>query len=445
MENTGLKKQIGLFQATFLVVGIVIGSGVFFKPSAVFGNTGAPGLGIAAWVAGCLLTIAGALSISEIGAAIPKTGGLYIYLKELFGKKWAFLLGWVQVLIYYPGISAALAVVLATQSTTFIPMTDGQQKILAVSLILFLMVVNLISTRVTAKLATVFNVAKLIPIFVIVICGLAMGNAHSFTPFMAEKSSAGGFGAALLGVLFAYEGWVAVANMSGELKNPTKDLPKAIVLGLSIVTIAYIGVNLAILNTMSVEQIAASKKVATDASVFLFGKVGEVLIATGILISITGCLAGFLLASGRVPYAMAQDDLILAKDFFAKVDDRSGTPANAVIFESVLACLYALTGTFDTLTDLSVFVMWMFFILGIGGVFVLRRRRQDLVKPDGYKVPFYPITPLFGICGAIFVVLNTLATGATTALYGVAVTLLGFPVYMYIQRRSDGNTARTAK
>jgi APA family basic amino acid/polyamine antiporter len=439
MDSSNLKKQIGRFQATFLVVGIVIGSGVFFKPSAVFRNAGAPGLGLLAWVVGCLLTIAGALSIAEIGAAIPKTGGLYVYLKELFGRRSAFLLGWVQALIYYPGISAALAVILATQATLFLPMGPVQQKLFAVAVLLFLMAINLISTRFTTQFATLFNVAKLVPIFIIIICGLAMGGVHTFTPFAAVTSSASGFGAALLGVLFAYEGWIAVTTMSGELKNPVKDLPKAIILGLVIVTIAYIGVNVAVLNTLPLNQIAGSKKVAADACVLLFGNVGAGLISIGIMISITGCLAGFLLSSGRVPYAMAQDNLVVAKSFFGKVDGRSSSPTNAIIFETVLACLYALTGTFDTLTDMSVFVMWIFFILGIGGVFVLRSRRKDLIKPDGYKVPLYPLTPIFGILGGLYVVISTLTGGAANAIYGLVVTLLGFPVYMYLDRQSGIN------
>lgn len=439
----GLKKEIGLFQATLLVVGIVIGSGVFFKPAAVFRNAGAPGLGILAWVVGCILTIAGALSISEIGAAITKTGGLFTYLKVLYGEKWAFLLGWVQVLVYYPGLAAALAVIVATQSTTFIPLTGGQQKILAIALLLFIMAMDTISTKFATKFTSIFTIAKLLPIFAIILCGFAMGTVHSFTPMVSSKSSGAGFGAALLGVLFAYEGWVAVANLSGEMKNPTKDFPKAIIIGLTIVTIAYIGVNLAILNTMPVDQIASSKKAASDASVVLFGKSGEILVAVGILISIVGCLSAFLITAGRVPYAMAEDNLFVFQGFFGKISDKFGTPANATLFEGTLACIYALSGTFDTLTDLAVFVMWMFFILGIGGVFVLRKNHKDLIKPDSYKVPFYPFVPIIGIAGAVYVVINTLITNTSNALFGIGVTIVGIPVYMYISKRNKNKNTST--
>lgn len=434
-ETQGLKKEIGLLQATLMVVGIVIGSGVFFKPSAVFKNAGAPGLGVIAWIVGCILTIAGALSISEIGAAIPKTGGLFTYLKELYGEKWAFLLGWVQIIIYYPGLSAALAVVVATQSTTFIPLTDIQQKVVAIAMIIFIVIVDTVSTKFATKFTSIFTIAKLVPIFVIIVCGFAMGTVHDFTPMTSSASSASGFGAALLGVLFAYEGWIGVANLSGELRNPVMDFPRAIIFGLIIITIAYIGVNLAILNTMPIAQIAASKKAASDASVILFGKFGESLIAVGILISIIGCLSVFLITAGRVPYAMAEENLFPFKRFFGKVNDKLGTPANATIFEGILACIYALSGTYDTLTDLAVFVMWMFLILGIGGVFILRKSHKELIKPNSYKVPLYPFTPIVGMVGAIYVVINTLITSTTNALYGVGVMLIGIPLYLYVKNK----------
>ncbi|MBI6871185.1 APC family permease [Clostridium aciditolerans] len=438
-ENTPiLKREINLMQATLLVVGIVIGSGVFFKPSSVFKNSGAPGLGILAWVVGCIITVAGALTIAEIGSAIPKAGGLFVYLRELYGEKYAFLLGWVQTLVYYPGMSAALAVVFATQCTSFIDLSPAGQKAVAIGLIIFLTIVNLISTKFGAKFAAVFTIGKLIPIAVIIVCGFAMGKVHEFTPMTTSASTGAGFGAALLGVLFAYEGWVAVANMAEEMKNPAKDLPKAIVIGLTIITIAYLGVNLAIINTMSVADVAASKKAASDAAVILFGPVGEKLIAAGILISITGCLSAFIMTGARIPYAMAIDNIFVFKSFFRKLTERQAIPANALIFESILACIYALSGSFDTLTDLAVFVIWLFFILGIAGVFKLRKNFKHLIPQDSYKVPLYPVVPIIGIVGALYVVISTLLTGTANALFGLGVTLVGFPVYMYI-KRSESN------
>lgn len=436
--NATLKRQIGLFQATILVVGLVIGSGVFFKPRAVFAAAQAPGLGIVAWVVGCVLTVCGALSIAELGVAIPKAGGLFIYLRELFGELTAFLFGWAQVLIYYPAMSAALVVIAVTQMTSFVPMDNTTIKIGAILLLFMLMALNLISTKFTARFSTLFNVAKLIPIGVIIVFGIIMGKVHTFTPMVAHGSSTGsnmaGFGAALLGVLFAYDGWIAAANMAGELRDPRRHYAKSLIFGLIVITIAYVGVNVAVLNTMPLDQIAASNKVASDAAVILFGRWGEWLIALGIIISIIGCEAAFLLTAGRLPYAMSRDGLMPAPKVFVKVDQRSATPRNGIILETVLASLLVLVGSYDQLTDLLVFVNWLFFIVGIVGVFVLRARRKDLIKPGAYRVPLFPVVPIIGIVGAAYVLVQTLVSGAKTSLIGLGVVLVGVPAYFAIKR-----------
>lgn len=436
--NATLKREIGLFQATILVVGLVIGSGVFFKPRAVFAAAQAPGLGIVAWVVGCLVTVCGALSIAELGVAIPKAGGLFTYLRELFGELTSFLFGWAQVLIYYPAMSAALVVVAVTQMTTFVPMGDLTIKLGALLLLFSLMAINLISTKFTTRFSTLFNVAKLIPIGVIIIFGLIMGRAHTFAPMVPQGATSGsvaaGFGAALLGVLFAFEGWIAAANMAGELRNPRKDYAKSLVLGLVIITIAYIGVNLAVLNTLPLDHIVVSKKVASDAAVVLFGRPGEWLIALGIVISIVGCEAAFLLTAGRLPYAMSRAGLMPAPKFFVKVDQASGTPRNGIILETLLAAILVLAGSYDQLTDLLVFVNWLFFIVGIAGVFVLRIKRKDLIKPGAYRVPLYPLVPIIGIVGAAYVLVETLISGAATSLIGLAVVIVGIPAYFLIKR-----------
>lgn len=431
----GLKKDINLIEAILLVVGIVIGSGVFFKPSSVFKATGAPGLGMLAWVVGGIISMCGALCIAELGSAIPKTGGLIIYLKELYGEKYGFLLGWVYILIYFPGINAALAVIFATQCTSFMYISPMNQKLLAVGLVIVTTAINLISTKVGAKFAGIATVGKLIPLGVIIVAGLLMGKIHDFTPITSPASTGAGFGAAVLGVLFAYNGWVAVANMSEELKDPVRDLPKAIMIGLSIITIVYLGVNLAIINTIPMSAVIASQKPASDAAIVLFGQFGANLIAVGILVSILGCLSSFIMAGARIPYAMSKDKLFFYEDVFSNLN-KNGTPSNAMILVSIITCIYAYTGSFDTLSNLAVFTIWLFFILGIGGVFVLRTKHKELITKDTYKVPLYPIIPILGVLGASYVVISTLIANTSSALYGVAITLVGLPVYMYFKKRN---------
>jgi basic amino acid/polyamine antiporter, APA family len=432
-----LKKEIGLLEAITVVIGVVIGSGIFFKASSVFKNAGTPTLGILAWVVGGLITMASALTVAEIATAIPKTGGIFVYLKELYGEQWAFLFGWMQTLIYVPGVAAALSIVFVTQATYFIPsMTGTQQKILAIFMLFFIMGINVLSTKLGSKVQLFATIGKLIPIFVIIIFGLLKGTANSFSAPVAAHGSVGvaGFGAAMLGTLWAYDGWAGVGNMAGELKRPKKDLPRSIILGLFVTIIVYILINIAIVNIMPLSSVISSTKPASDAAIILFGNAGAGLIAAGIMVSIFGALNGYLMTGVRIPFAMAQDNLFPFAKFFGKVDEKFETPLNVFLFEIILACFYVLSGSFDTLTNLAVFVMWIFFVMTVAGVFILRSKHRHLERP--YKVPLYPLVPLIGIIGGIYILISTLVTDTNSSLYGIGITLIGLPVYYYIRKKN---------
>ncbi|GFZ30679.1 amino acid permease [Clostridium zeae] len=436
LDESSLKKEIGLPEAITMVIGIVIGSGIFFKATTVFGNAGSSLLGICAWIAGGIITMASALTVAEIAAAIPKTGGVFAYLKELYGEQWAFLFGWVQTVIYVPGVVAALSIVFATQATYFIDLSKTGQKILGIFIILFIMTINVLSTKLGSKVQFIATLAKLIPIVVIIAFGLINGGEHNFINLNVVKggsSGLAGFGAAILGTLWAYDGWISVGNMAGELKKPKRDLPRSIIIGLTIIIAVYILVNIALLKIMPLGDIIASNKPASDASVILFGSNGAALIAGGIMISIFGALNGYLMTGVRIPYAMAQEKLMPFSKFFGKVDERFSTPMNAFIFEVFLAILYVISGSFDTLTNLAVFVMWIFFVMTVAGIFILRTRYKDMKRE--YSVPLYPIIPLIGIVGGVYIIISTMITDKYNALYGVCITLIGIPVYLYIKRK----------
>lgn len=432
-----LKKEIGLWEAITVVIGVVIGSGIFFKASTVFKNSGTPTLGILAWIVGGIITMASALTVTEIAAAIPKTGGVFVYLKELYSEKWAFLYGWVQTLIYIPGVAAALSIVFVTQATYFIPMSATTQKILAIFMILFITLINILSTKLGSKVQLVSTAAKLVPIFAIIVFGLIRGQVHSFGASASSAAGtvgAAGFGAAILGTLWAYDGWVGVGNMAGELKNPKKDLPMSIILGLGVTIVVYILINIAIVKIMPVQNVIASSKAASDAAVVLFGNSGAGLIAAGIMISIFGALNGYIMTGVRIPFAMGQNNLLPFAKFFGKVSDKFGTPINTLIFEAVLASLYVLTGSFDTLTNLAMFVVWLFFVMTVAGIFILRSKHKNLER--SYTVPLYPIIPLIGIAGGIYIIISTFITSTSDALFGIIITLVGLPVYYLIKKNS---------
>jgi len=431
MEMKQEQKKLSLFQAITLVIGVVIGSGVFFKPAKVFAAAGAPGLGILAWIVGGIITVAAGLTIAELGSAIPKTGGMFTYLKILYNEMVAFLLGWVQTLVYYPGTLAALAIVFVTQATVFVPMGDMTQKFVAIAVAVLLTIVNIMSTELAGKLQAVVTIAKLIPIFAIIIFGFISGQVHNYTPMVGATSTAAGFGAAILGTLWAYEGWVNVANVAGEIENPSKNLPKAIVIGLAVVAVAYVGINAAIINVMPMDAVAKSPKAASDAAVILFGPVGSAFISAGIMISIFGAMNGFILAGARVPLAMAKENMMPFKNFFGK-ETAAGTPINALIFQTIVAIAYIFSGSFDTLTNLVVFALWIFFVLAVAGVFILRSKHPELTSE--YKVPLYPIIPIVGIVGGGYILVSTLMTDTMNALTGVVIALIGIPVYIWVKK-----------
>lgn len=440
MQQTSLKKEIGLYEAMTMVIGVVIGSGIFFKASIVYSHADNAFMGIMAWVLGGLITMASALTVTEIATAIPKTGGVFAYLKELYGDKTAFLYGWMQSLIYVPGIVAALAIVLMTQATFFLDISPMMQKILAISLIFFIMFINVLSTKLGSKVQLISTIAKLIPILAIIGYGLLTGTANGYGELFNSAVSLGeqplnytGLGAAILGTLWAYDGWVGVGNMAGEMRNPGKDLPKAIILGLLTTIVVYIAINIALINVMPLNDIIASPQVTSDAAIILFGNIGASIIAVGIIISIFGALNGYILTGVRVPFAMAQEGMLPFSAVLGKIDPRFETPTNAYIFQGLLASLYVLSGSFEMLTNLAMFMVWLFFVMTVAGIFILRKRAGN--KERVYSVPLYPFVPLVGILGALYVIVSTVITHLSSSLMGILITLAGLPIYYYLKGR----------
>ncbi|MGQ9556937.1 MAG: APC family permease [Desulfurispora sp.] len=429
----GLKREIGLLPAIATVVGLVIGSGVFFKPGKVFASTGDLTWGLLAWVLGGAITLLAGLTIAELAASIPRTGGLYAWLYRIYGRQWSFLYGWIYTMIVGPGTIAALAIIFATQVQVFWPMSDVLMKVVALLVLLVLTVSNYFGARYGGYIQTVSTAAKLLPILAIIGVALARPAGSPASPAGAGFSGAG-FSAALIATLWAYDGWITIGNISGEMKKPRRDLPLAIIGGILLVAAVYITVNLAIVRTLPLEQIAAAGTRAINlVSSELFGSFGATLLAIGIMISIFGCLNGHVLTDPRIPYAMAQEGDF--PPFLTKLSPYQ-TPTNSFILQTVLATLYIITGTFDALTNLVVFTMYIFFVMGMVGVVLLRRREPELPRP--YKVPLYPVVPGLGILGGLYILYATLSTDTLNALYGVVVTILGIPVYHWLARRRAG-------
>ncbi len=431
MTQQNLHKNVTFVQAIAIVIGMIIGSGIFLKPSIVFQNAGSPVLGLLAWVLGGVITLASALTIAEIAAAIPKTGGLYVYLEELYGETWGFLLGWVQTVISFPAAAAALAIAFSTYTSFFFPLSAMQQKLLAVAILAFVVTMNVLATRYGGFIQTVSTVAKLFPIAIIIVLGLLNGDAHDFSSAVVTEGA--GFGAAILGTLWAYDGWISVTNMAGELKNPAKEMPRAIIFGVITVMVVYLLVNMALLNIIPIQQITASETPASQAAVVLFGDGGAAFITAGIIISVFGALNGYTMTGARVPFSMGHRKQLPYSSKLMKLHSRFGTPANALILEGILAVIYIFSGTFNTLTDMLVFVLWIFFVTGVFGVFLLRKRLP--AKSKGYRVPLYPLTPIIGILGGVYILFSTIISEPVFSVVGILITLAGLPIYYFMEKK----------
>ena len=439
MENKQLQKNLGIAAALSTVVGMVIGGGVFFKPQAVYTLTGgAPGLGILAWIIAGIMTITAGLTAAEVSAAIPKTGGMMVYIEEIYGKKLGFLTGWMQTVLFFPATAAAIAVMFGQQaalllnnSSLVMPMTIG--------VILLIGILNTFGSKTSGAIQTVSTVCKLIPLGLIIVFGFIKGSGDNpiMNPLVAEGiRPMGVIGQLLVAILFAYDGWINVGALAGEMKNPGKDLPKAIIGGLSIVMAINVVINLAYLWVLPASELAQYASPASIVAEKIFGPVGGKLINVGILVSVFGCLNGYLLTGPRIPYTLANQKLLPAT--FGKLN-KNGVPANATLFMVVLSVIYALSGQFNLLSDLSMFAIWAFYTLTFIGVIKLRKTQPDLKRP--YKVPFYPVIPIISICSGLFVVIDQLflagMKSSMISLGGVIITLIGLPVYAVMTKKNS--------
>lgn len=430
-----LKKSLGLFAALSTVIGIVIGSGVFFKASSVFAATGAPGLGILAWLIAGILTIAAGLTSAEIAAAIPKTGGMMVYLKTIYGDKVGFLTGWMLSILYYPGLIAALAFIFADNVIVLFGLDNSINPFISFGVIIFLAFANSLGSKSGGFIQNISTICKLALLGLIIILGFTMGEGSVSTSLSPIVPKSGDFnlvsalGTALLAVLFAYEGWLSAGNLAGEMKNPEKDLPKAIVIGISVVTLVYVLINMAYLWVLPANELATMSNPATEVAKVLLGQTGANLVSIGIIVSVFGTLNALILTGPRTLYTLANEYNLP----FVSNTNNNGAPGNAIWVMSILGACYSLTQDFGLLTDVPVFVIWIFYVLTFIGVMIYRKQAPDANRP--YKVPLYPVIPLVAIAGGLYVLVSTLMTQTSNALLGLAIASIGIPVYFLLNRR----------
>ncbi|EMI11176.1 APC family permease [Anoxybacillus gonensis] len=441
MMNTELKRSIGFMTATAIVIGTVIGSGIFMKPAIVIDSTGNSTLALLAWIIGGIITLASGLTIAEVSSKIPETGGLYVYIEKVYGRFWGFLCGWMQTIIYGPAVIGALGLYFGALFAGVFALPKESELWIGIIAVLFLSVVNMLGSQFGGMVQSVLTAAKLLPIFLIIIFGVVKGNVPIFN-MASGNSQTISMGAAVLATLWAYDGWMNVGFVAGEMKNPAKTLPKAIITGILIVMFAYVAVNVALLHVLRADEIVAlGPNAASEAATILFGAFGGKFIAIGILISIFGCLNGKILTFPRMPFAMATDGLFPFSKYLAHIHPTWRTPVFATLAQMAIAIVMMLLGNADRLTDIAIFSVFLFYGFAFYAVFLLRKSslfNEPLSNEPLYRVPLYPFTPIVAIVGTAYIIMSTVLHAPLDTFLSIVVTLSGIPVYYAMTKKRQG-------
>lgn len=392
------------------------------------------------WITGGVLALAGSLSLAELAAATPEAGGVYIYLRDAYGKLAAFLYGWAALLVVESGGIATLAVAFSIYGSTFLPLTTLDRKLVAGAAIAVLTIVNIAGVRHAAGVQFFFTLAKLAGLAIIMGFALCARHLQPLDPVAATApphATLSSLGVALIGVLWAYHGWHHLSHVAGEVKNPSKVLPRSFLTGALIVIVVYLGANLAYLRVLPLPVMAqdAYQRVAARTMEILWGPRGAAFVSGLILCSMFGAMNGNILGGARAYFAMARDGVMFSA--VGRIHPRFETPYVALLIQGVWAIILAATGTFEQLYTYVIFTSWIFFAAAAVGVIVLRRKHPEWVRP--YKVWAYPVLPLAFAAAALMIIFNTLARNPRESLSGLELVLLGVPVYLIWTRLARHN------
>jgi APA family basic amino acid/polyamine antiporter len=456
-QRQGLVKGLGLVSATTLVIGSMIGSGIFIVSADVARQVQSPGLTIMAWLVTAVLTIIAALSYGELAAAMPRAGGQYVYLREAFGPLSGFLYGWTLFLVIQTGTIAAVAVAFAKYLGVFFPGVSASnylvgagkiglttQQLVAIAVVVALTWVNTRGIRTGAAVQNVFTFTKTAALLALVVLGFALGRnadavASNFTDVWRGADwgihAVRLVGVAMVGTLFSSDAWNNVTFTAGEVRNPKRNLPLSLGLGVGIVSLLYIACNFVYLNVLTFHaiQTAPEDRVATAVVSVMFGPVAEQLMAAAIMVSTFGCVNGLVLSGARVYYTMALDGLFFKKA--GVLDGKTHAPVFALAIQCLWAVLLTLSGQYNDLLDYVIFAVLLFYIATIAGLFVLRRTRPDMERP--YRAVGYPVLPAIYIAAAGLIEILLLLYKPNYTFPGLGIVLLGVPVY-YLWRRKEG-------
>lgn len=452
MSAVELKRDLGLWGAVAIVVGTVIGSGIFLVPKAMIQRVGSPEMVFVVWILGGALSLFGALSYAELAAALPEAGGEYVYLREAYGPLWSFLYGWTQLWVaksgsiatlataffyyfanFFPELERVFTVIPLPLGTGGAPLEIRYGQLLAMALILFLGGVNYFGVKLGGGVQIATTLVKVGLIAFLIATGLTAkhGTWANFDTALPASGGVAGFFAAMVAALWAYDGWNNVGMVASEIKEPKRNLPLALIWGTLAVIAIYLLANLAYFFVLNAPEVAGSDRVAAEMMRRVLGAPGAAAVSIAAMISIFAALNGSILTGSRVPYAMARDRYLFASA--AHVNASYHTPGNSILLLSAWSAVLVLSGRYEQLFTYVIFASWILYGMTTAAVIVLRRKRPDLHRP--YLTLGYPAVPALFVGASLCLVISTLFDSPRESLLGLAIILLGLPFYFHWKRR----------
>jgi basic amino acid/polyamine antiporter, APA family len=441
IQTTGsaeLPRRLGFLDALSIVVGIIIGAGIFLVPNLVAQELQSPARILAVWIFAGVISFFGALACAELGTAFPATGGQYVFLREMYGPLIGFLCGWSMFAVARTAQVAWLAVTMTLYVSYFVPMSSGAAKFLGLGALALFTAINYWGVNAGALVQKIFTLAKVAGLLLLIGAALLWrGGSAGAHAAVSGGFSISQFGVALIACVLACDGWVQLSFVAGEIRNPRRNILWALAIGSAACTAVYVLANIAYMRVLSIAEIAASEHVGASVAERVMGHTGGVLVSIIILISIIGTLNGCFLTSPRIYFAQARDGLFFHK--FAEVHPRHQTPGFAIIAQGVWAAVLLISGSYESLLDYAMFAIWLSYGFMVAGVIVLRIKRPGLDRP--YRMWGYPVTPILFLLITAWFLGNMIVTRPVPSLAGLGLILTGVPIYFFWARQLHGTAS----
>lgn len=442
-----LRRQIGLTSAAAIVAGEVIAVGIFLTPAGMAKSLGSPFWLLVVWLVTGIMALCGAFCYGELAARFPEAGGGYVYLREVYGRRIAFIYGWKCFLVMDPGLTAALAAGLASYVGYFVKLPPAGLKLVAIAAIVVLTAINLRGVKPGASMLRALTVLKLgaltfIPLWAI---ALRLGSFANFLPLVAQRPGsaplAGALAGALVSAFFSFGGWWDLSKLGGEVREPGDTMPRALMLGVAAVTIVYVMTSAVFIYLVPIERVTSGETFAAQAGEALFGPIGGQVLSLIVVISVLGSLAAVMMAAPRVYFAMARDGLFFRG--VAEVSERTGSPSRAIVLQAMLASLLVMIGTFDQIIAYFIFVTVLFLALTVASIFILRKRTEAGSNSGSFagrfQIPGYPIPPIVFLTLVALLLILLGANNPKQALLGLLVAAAGWPVYHLFEGHANSD------